>query len=333
MNNCIGIDVSKESLQVALITRTENGLKIKASNKFSNNEKGFEKLYQWYRLKLKDNGCMFVMEATGIYHENVLDYLYSKGLDVCVELPNKIKHFAKSLNLKSKTDKIDAMVIARYGIERQPKTWKPMSHLLSEMRSISRVIMILKKDNVRYKNRFAALTATDRSSDTLVGEVKDMIDTFDRKIKMLEDRLLNLARQDEEFMDKVRKIVTIKGVRELTVIQVLCETNGFFLMENVRQLCSYAGMDVVQYESGTICRRGRISKKGNARIRHLLYLPALVMAHRGNDNIRSFYNRIVEKNPDAKKKAIVAVERKLLILIYTLWKNNTEFIDNYTSKA
>ena len=191
------------------------------------------------------------------------------------------------------------------------------------------MIMTLKKDNVRYKNRFAALIATNRSSDELVMEVREMTELFDSKIKNLEDRLMNLAQQDNVFFEKVRKVSTIKGIRELTIIQVLCETNGFFLMENVRQLCSYAGMDVVVYESGTIYRRGGISKKGNARVRHLLYLPALVMAHCGCDNIKNFYKRIVDKNPKAKKKAIVAVERKLLTLIYTLWKNDSVFIDNY----
>lgn len=333
MNNCIGIDVSKDTLQVALLTLTENGIKTKASSKFSNNEGGFEKLFQWAQNKLKGNACLFVMEATGVYHENILDYLYFKGQSVCVELPNKIKHFAKSLNVKSKTDRIDAAIIARYGLERKPRLWKPMSRHLSEMRSVSRMIMTLKKDNVRYKNRFAALTASDRSSDMLVEEVKEMTELFNGKIKLLEDRLMRLAKQDAEFAEKVRRIATIKGIREMTIIQILCETNGFFLMENVRQLCSYAGMDVVVYESGTIYRRGGISKKGNARVRHLLYLPALVMAHHGSERIQNFYKRIVDKNPNAKKKAIVAVERKLLTLIYTLWKNNTEFIDNYTFRA
>lgn len=332
MNNCIGIDVSKDTLQVAFLVMAENRIKTKASSKFSNNESGFEKLLQWSQNKLKGEKCLFVMEATGVYHENVLDYLYFKEQSVCVELPNKIKHFAKSLNIKSKTDKIDAAIIAQYGLERRPKTWKPMCGKLPEMRSISRMIMTLKKDNVRYKNRLAALLATNRSCDEIVSEVKVMTELFDSKIKILEDRLMNTAQQDTVFFEKVRKIATIKGIRELTIIQVLCETNGFFLMENLRQLCSYAGMDVVVYESGTIYRKGGISKKGNARVRHLLYLPALVMAHCGSDSIQKFYKRIVDKNPKAKKKAIVAVERKLLTLIYTLWKNDSVFIENYLTE-
>ena len=106
MNNCIGIDVSKDTLQVALQVMAGNGIKTKASSKFSTTESGFEKFFQWSQNKLKGEKCLFVMEATGVYHENILDYLFLKEQSVCVELPNKIKAFRKKSEYK-KQDRQD----------------------------------------------------------------------------------------------------------------------------------------------------------------------------------------------------------------------------------
>ena len=332
MKECIGIDVSKKELQVALVAGKDSRVKVTASRKFQNNEAGFKELLNWSSVKVCDPDCLYVMEATGTYHENLTDFLYAHSVPVCVELPNKIMHFGKSLNLKTKTDKVDATLIAKYGLERRPSLWRPMTENFSEMRSVSRLLMSLKKDRARYKNRLSALSSTSRSPEAVLTKVSELIDQMDSMVKELEDKLLELAGQTPEFMERVGKIAKVKGVRELTIIAVLCETNGFRMMRNVRQVVSYAGLDVVGYESGTISRPGRISKKGNPRLRHLLYQPGMVAGHFGPPSIVNLYNRVVERNPKHKKKAIVAAERKLLILIYTLWKNNSEYNPEHESK-
>src|SRR5699024_7911840 len=126
---------------------------------------------------------------------------------------------------------------------------------------------------------------------------------------------------------KVRNIETIKGVGFITVIKVLAETNGFLLFKNIRQLVSYAGLDVVKKESGSYKGKPRISKKGNARLRSALYMPA-VTASIHNRNLKAFYERI-NTNREVKKHGIIAVMRKLLILIYTLWKKEEPYQIDY----
>lgn len=332
MSIYVGIDVSKDSLQAAMVTESVQGLKVLATHKFPNTNKGFGDMFQWGWSKSKGAEWQAVMEATGIYHENVTDFLYERGIKVSVELPNKIKHFAKSLNTKTKTDKVDALVIARYGMERKPGLWEPLTGNIAQMRALSRMIHSVKKDAARYKNRASALEATGRTSQESMKHVESLITQLEMSIGDMERDLLSLANEDAEFMESVRKVATIKGIRELTVIHLLCETNGFKLMGNVRQLVSYAGLDVEGYESGTICRKGRISKKGNPRVRQLLYTPALVASRFGPESVRRLYERVSEKNPTAKKKAIVAAERKLLVLMYTLWKNNAEYDSDYERK-
>ena len=321
--------MSKATLRVALVADTDCGRKILGSHSFSNNDKGFDALLQWTRAKSKGDAPLAVMEATGIYHENLADYLYAHSIGVSIVLPNRIKHFAHCLNIKTKTDKVDALIIAKYGLERRPSLWEPMTPALAQMRGLSRTIRAIKQDLVRYKNRAAALNSTSRTTPQLARHIKEVIAHLSASIGQMEQELLELAHTDASFMERVRNAATIKGVSELTIIHLACETNGFALMNNARQAVSYAGLDVMAYESGTISRKGHISKRGNPRIRQMLYTPALVASRFGPESIRQLYQRVVERNPSTKRKAIVAAERKLLVLIYTLWTNNTPFDPEY----
>ncbi|OAV67251.1 Transposase IS116/IS110/IS902 family protein [Bacteroidales bacterium Barb6XT] len=95
-----------------------------------------------------------------------------------------------------------------------------------------------------------------------------------------------------------------------------------------RQAASYAGLDTVLKEPGKFKGRTGISKKGNAAVRQCLFMPALSAANH-NKNMQAFYARIVERNPQAKRKAIVACMRKLLTLVFVLWKKEEEYDENY----
>ncbi len=113
----------------------------------------------------------------------------------------------------------------------------------------------------------------------------------------------------------------------ITVVCVVAETNAFALISNCKQLTSYAGLDIQQNQSGSREGKTRISKKGNSFIRYALYMPALC-ASRFNPSMKSFYRNLSERKP-AKKIAVTAVARKLLCLIYVLWKKEEEFNINY----
>jgi transposase len=121
-------------------------------------------------------------------------------------------------------------------------------------------------------------------------------------------------------------VITIPGVNFVTGITVIAETDGFANISNRRQLVSYVGLDVVMKESGTLSWRPRISKRGNAYIRAGLYMAA-VSSIIHNKTMKTYFNRLKD-NGKPGKTGIVALERKLLILIYTLYKNDTDFILN-----
>lgn len=128
----------------------------------------------------------------------------------------------------------------------------------------------------------------------------------------------SLVKQDEKLYLKIKKLETIKGVSFMTIVIILAETQGFELINSRKLLASYAGFDVVERQSGSsINSKSHISKKGNSRIRVALHFPAMTAA-RFNVPLKEDYNRIIVKHPDHKMIGITAIQRKLLLLIYTL---------------
>ena len=124
LKSSVGIDISKDSFEVCIKQLAGEKVVIKATHSFQNSYSGFDDFLKWTLRKVT---CpIFVMETTGVYHEDLTHYLYSNKQKVSVVLANKMKHFAKSLNIKTKTDKADAQMIAQYGLERQLEWWQPM---------------------------------------------------------------------------------------------------------------------------------------------------------------------------------------------------------------
>lgn len=323
----VGVDVSMKRLEVAMIAK-ESG-KILGTRTFQNSFEGMKELWAYIRSKQKELEPIVVLEATGVYHENLVDFCYDNNIPVSVVLPNKIKHFAKAQNVKTKNDKVDAKVIARYGCAFSLQLWKPMSSNYFAIREKSRQLLSFKKERIRIKSRLHAYRSTERTLQDVISLEEEHLSFVADAVERLEKELIELVQEDDKLFERVSKIATIKGISMLIAIQVLCEVNGFELINNAKQLVSFAGLDVVEKQSGEYAGRPHISKKGNKHIRHLLYMSALGIATRGDTKLTAFYNRLVERNNGvSKKKAIVAVERKLLVLIYSLWKSGQTFNPN-----
>lgn len=329
----VGIDISKDDFHVCIKEKdADSTVKIKGSSSFSNNKKGFIELIQWVSKREKTSSSIhYVMEATGTYYENLAYFLYEKRCAVFVVLANKIKHFAKSLNIKTKTDKVDAAIIADIGIERKLPEWKPMADDFKELRDLCRELLSLKQEKVRAKCQLHAMEHSHLKTPSVLKIKENQITFYKQSIQEIELEIRKIVNRDSKLKERIEMIATVKGLGLITIVIVLCETNGFELFNNIRQVVSYAGLDVQMKESGTFVGKTRISKKGNPRIRQCLYMPALT-ATLHNDKIKDLYKRINERNPDVKKKGIVAGMRKLLILIFVLWKKNEEYSAHYQWK-
>ncbi|WP_188459665.1 transposase, partial [Psychroflexus planctonicus] len=143
--------------------------------------------------------------------------------------------------------------------------------------------------------------------------------------------IVEYVKSDDELKEQIHKISTIPGIGELTATIILAETNGFELIRNKRQLTSYAGLDVKEKLSGTSVKgKPKISKRGNRYLRKAVYFPALT-AIRHNQFHSETFVRLVGRH-GIKMKALVAIQRKLLELVYILYKNNTVYDSKYEEK-
>jgi transposase len=253
--------------------------------------------------------------------------LHKLNLPVSVILPNKVKHYAKSLNIKTKTDIVDARVIAHMGAERQLPLWQPPAIIFKQLRDLTRLYSDLKQERTVYLNRLDSENASAVKMTFVINSNSSILKELEKQIDKCEKEIEKILFSEDWLAEKVKKLMTIKGVGLITLAITIAETQGFDLIKSRRQLASYAGYDIVQRESGTSVKgKTRISKKGNSRIRASLYFPALVAA-RHNPDLKEDYLRI-NVGKASKMVGATALQRKILLLIYTLWKNNETFIED-----
>ena len=330
LKQSVGIDIAKDKFDVCYsVIDNHHHIKIKGTKQFSNTLKGFEEFLQWCDKRyLPEVPRQFVMEATGVYHEQLAWYLFEKECTVSVQLPSKVKNYMKALGVKSKNDSVDAKGLARMGAEQALSNWQPPSIEICRLKKLTRRLQTLKEDKTAVNNR---LHAENHSAV----ELKAIESSMDRQIKFLEKEIAAIEKlihqlidKDKVLKEKVEKCTSIKGVGILTVAVLIAETDGFALIENQSQLVSYAGYDIVENQSGKRSGKTKISKRGNNRIRRILHMPALQMVTHDVKPFKALYDRLMGAGK-LKMQAYTAIQRKLLILIWTLWRKNEIFVDNY----
>jgi len=139
-----------------------------------------------------------------------------------------------------------------------------------------------------------------------------------------------LTSKDQALNRKLGFLESIPGISFISAATVVGETLGFESITNGKQLASYAGYDVVLRESGNFKGKTRISKKGNSHIRAALHMPSMTCV-RCNPTLKVFYNRL-KPNKAKPLVALVAVQRKLLLLMFNLWKNEENYDAQFENK-
>jgi len=315
-----GVDISKDDFEVALsCLTTDYNVVICATRKFSNSIKGFKELQKW--VKTKQNPAIpphFTMEATGVYYESLAYFLFEQEFEVHVVLPNRAKKYGESLGVKSKTDKLDAKTLAQMGLERKLLLWQPVSSALLELKQLTRERDAFVRTRTTTANRLHAYRHQGKPNKVSIERSKSIICYLDKQIKQIEKEIKAFVNNDKSLKTKMEYLLSIPGVGLITAATIVAETNGFAAFESIKQLTSYAGLDVRIAESGKWKGKSRISKRGNSHIRKALFMPSL--SKKKHDPATAlFYERLKDKK-GIKMVAVVAVERKLLGLMFSLWK-------------
>jgi transposase len=329
----VGIDCAQEELVAAFgIMCQDYGIRIISHKAFPNHAEGFEDLLRWSeKLRQKEIDVNFVVESTGVYHEEVALFLHKQKQFISVVLPNKIKHFGGTENIKNVTDRIASRIIAKFGLEKKLDRWTPPAKVFNELKQLTREREQLNVELTIVRNQLHAEKAGAWPNKGSIKRMNSRITLLKKQQEQIVKEIKSILDKNPELKDRIANVCTIKGIGLLTAVIVVAETNGFNLIRNKKQLVSYAGLDVEHKTSGTsVNTKPRISKKGNKYLRKAFYMPALT-AIRHDERAKGIFARLVSRH-GIKMKAAVAIHRKLLELVYTLWKKNEPFDPEFSQK-
>src|SRR5690606_6162651 len=330
LKQIMGIDVAKATLSWSLGSLNLDLKKeFKTFPDVSNNVQGFKKILGIIK-KQENEQLVVVMEATGVYHEALAFFLYENGIAVSIMQSGRVKRYAQSLDQRSKTDALDSRMLAMMGCERTLPLWTPPGKTLRELKSLSRERGSLVKEKQVLRNRLHATETAAFSNKREIKRYGQRLKLIEKQLEEIEGEMETLVRQDAELSQKLQYLKSIPGISFISAATIVGETLGFDGITNAKQLTSYAGYDVILKESGSYRGKTRISKKGNRRIRGILHMPSMT-AVRSNPTLKVFYERL-KPNKIKPMIALVAVQRKLLILMYTLWKNESTYDPKYEQK-
>ena len=313
----IGIDVSKLSFDVAILN---NG--SYQNMQFDNNSEGFKALSKEVKSFKKEG--LFCMEATGIYGLALAKYLVQKSEKVIVANPIKTHAFATMEMVRNKTDKADAMSIARYCMHLDGKgditknLFKPKGEAFEKLQFLITRLEQLDKIATQENNRLGV--SLDKEA---VRSIKSMMAHIDKQIIKIKKVLKEIVKQDETLKQQVELLISIQGIGEKTAWSILAYLGDISLFSNAKQVTSYAGINPKIEQSGTSIHKSSLSKVGNKRLRKALYMPALTAA-KHNPLMKDLYERLRQKGKP-NKVALCAVMRKLLVLAYGVLKSGKAF--------
>ncbi len=325
----LGIDVAKAKIDCCLLKDPVNSKR--KSKTFTNNKEGFSKLLEWIdKMKISMADLHAIMEGTGVYHEHVAFTLTNAGITVSIVNPAQVKDFGRGIAVRTKTDRMDSLVLARYGEMLQPPAWTPPPQEAKVLKALLARREAIAQDLRRELNRQEKAEVAETPElicQSLNDSIQFLKNQLDKIQKDIDDHINNHPnlRRDYELLISIPGVGQRVGNNLLSVIH----SQKF---DSAEQLAAYLGLVPIERQSGTsLLGKARLSKAGPPRIRAVLYMAAVV-ATRRNPHVNALYERLLAKNK-AKMAAIGAAMRKLVHLCFGVLKNQLPYQANYANTA
>ncbi|QTL40742.1 IS110 family transposase [Xenorhabdus budapestensis] len=310
---CVGIDVSKSSLDVSAGTVT--------SFTVSNDTDGFDVILA--KLREQQTISLILMEATGGLESAVACFLQSEGFDIAVINPRQARDFARSMGYLAKTDSIDARMLAQMGevINRHPDRERFIRPLPDIERQVLAAMVVRRRQLISMlvaeRNRLYPSHPQSRKS------IKAIIDALEKELALIDRNMDKHVR--EHFKALSDLFSSVKGIGAATIATLLAEVPELGKLSR-REISALIGVAPINRDSGKM-RGRRTIFGGRASVRATLYMATLV-ATRFNAVIRHFYTRLVAAGKP-KKVALVACMRKLLTIINAMVRNSQIWDESY----
>lgn len=318
MDAVLGIDVGKRECHAMLLMGERH-----VRTRFDNRPEGFTKLAAFLRART-DGAVATCMEATGTYHVRLATHLYELGHRVAVVNPAAIKHFAGSLLSRTKTDQVDAELIAQFGRRMETRQWAPPPAELRELQALVRHRGTLVEIARQYANRLEA----PETPASVARSLRKLHRAAEKEIAAITAQIHTHLGAHADLKRQADLLMSIDGIGELTAACILGESLGIERFETGKQLDAFAGLAPRQNSSGSsVNGKTRLAKTGNAHLRRGIYMAAVV-ARTHNPVLKAFGDRLAEAGK-SDMAIIGAVMRKLLRLAYGVLKSGVPFDPDY----
>ena len=305
----LGVDIAKAKVDAAAWLDGKYKTKV-----FPNTTAGFEAFLTWLRPFAPAHVCL---EATGRYGEALATFLVERGVTVSVVNPAQIQAFGKAELNRTKTDKSDAQLMARFCHLHHPPAWQPLPPAVRQLQSLVRRLDELMVMRQMEHNRQDGADATVQPSLTRV------LALLDAEIEQARAAIHDPLEQHPDFRKQRDWLETIPGLGETTIAVLLACLGDSHRFDNAKPVAAFAGLSPAERQSGKYQGQTRLSKTGDALLRKALYLPAVV-AGRHNPVVQAFGERLKAKGK-AGKVIVCAAMRKLLTLAYGVLKSGCPF--------
>lgn len=301
-----GIDVSKEWLDISI-----NG-KVSRIEQTEKSVMGFIKTH-----KESDKNILAVMENTGGYELLAVNCLSQAEITVHVAHPNKVRAYARARGCVAKTDKLDARLIEDYGKFIDPKTIHALpSKLERELMAWSGRLTQLKE---LYHQEYCRLGMV--TNKELKSSYQKMLNMAIKQMKQAEAHVLALIKKDNVLNKRYELLRSMKGVGPVLAMMLIAELPELGKISK-KEIAALVGVAPMTKESGKKIGKAT-THYGRKTVRNVLYMAALVAAHH-NEKLKVFYQRLLARGK-FKKVALVAVMRKMIVILNAMVQSNTAF--------
>jgi len=304
----IGVDVSKDSLEVAIGPH-------KDIITFANDQKGVDSLVK--KLKRID-AQLTVFESTGGYELLATSCLAEAGLAVVIVNPRQVRNFAKATGILAKTDAIDARVIARFAEAVKPEVRQLKDRQTSELTALVTRRRQIIEMIVAERNRLRLANKRNKK------DIEDHIRWLKKRLDKIETDIGKMIQSSPIWRCKDDILQSVPGIGPVTSASLICDLPELGVL-SPKKIAMLAGLAPLNCDSGKYKGRRRIWG-GRASVRSGLYM-ATMAAIRCNPAIKGFYQRLIAAGK-CHKVAATACMRKLLIIVnamlrdQTLWQQN-----------
>jgi transposase len=323
MNGYLGIDVSKDGLDVMLVREQRH-----EAQHFTNSELGFAKLHSWVKRRVDPRAVHACLEATGPYSEAIAAFLHAQEYRVSVVNPARIKGYAESQLRRNKTDRLDAALIADFCRTQQPAAWTPPRPEVRHLQALVRHLDDLTHMRLQVNNRLKP----PMPLEPVQHHLQDQLALLDQPIAQTKQAIREWLNQHPDLKRQKDLLTSIPGIGDLTAGKLLAECRDLRAFQDVRQRVAFAGLNPRHHTSGSsIRKKPTLSRTGSAALRAALYMPALA-AMRFKALLRAFADRLRSRGVPGKA-IVAAVMRKLLHLAFGVVKSGQPFDPNWRTAS